>query len=132
MSTPEQQVVDRMYAAFQSQDLAAAVATVSADSLWIHHGTQKLPAQRFQGQSGVRQFFSFFFTSMRSEYFRRLRTLQDGNTVIVIGEEKFRIDGNPEALAQRWVQIYSLEQGLITRMEEFATSVDPSDYQVVS
>ena len=35
-------------------------------------------------------------------------------------------------LAQKWVQIYTFENGLITRMEEFASSAADEDYIVIS
>lgn len=131
MSTNEKQVIDRMYAAFYAQNLEDAVATVSEDVVWIHHGSQKLPSQQFEGKSGVSKFFNFFFTSMKAEYFRIMTTIQQDSTVVVTGEEKFFMEGNPEPLAQKWVQIYTVKNGLITRLEEFATSVDPASYQVV-
>ena len=35
MSTPEQKVVDQMFAAFNAKDLNAAMKTISEDSVWI-------------------------------------------------------------------------------------------------
>ena len=53
----EQITLDKMYQAFGQQNVEGAVATVSDDTVWIHHGTQKLPSLRFEGKSGVTQFF---------------------------------------------------------------------------
>lgn len=132
MSSPEKAVVEKMFAAFNAKDLAGAVSTVSDNTLWIHHGTQKLPSMRFVGKSGVKQFFETNFNSMKVEYFRVKQIVQDGKLVIAIGEEKFFMVGRDGELAQKWVQIYTVENGLITHMDEFATSVDDADYRVVS
>ena len=48
------------------------------------------------------------------------------------GKEKFTKVEDGEVLAQKWVQIYTFENGLITRMEEFATSVSDEDYIVIA
>lgn len=131
MSSPEKSVVEKMFAAFDAKDVAAAVSTVSDDTLWIHHGTQKLPSMRFVGKNGVKQFFETNFNSMKVEYFRVKQIVQDGKTVIAMGEEKFFMAGRDGELAQKWVQVYTVENGLITRMDEFATSADDADYRVV-
>lgn len=130
MSTPEKLVVEKMFSAFYEKDLDAAVSTVSDDATWIHHGTQKLPSLRFLGKSGVRKFFETSFNVMKIEYFRVNQMIQDGNLVVVFGEEKFLIEDG--AMVQKWVQIYTVKSGLIARMEEFATSVKDADYGVVA
>lgn len=132
MRTPEKTVVEKMFAAFADQDVAAAVSTVSEGTVWIHHGTQKLPSMRFVGRKGVQQFFEINFTTMQMDYFRVKQIVQDGQVVIALGEERFTMAGREGAMAQKWVQVYTVENGLITRMEEFATSVDDKDYGVVA
>lgn len=130
--TIEQVTLDTMFAAFGAQSVENAVATVSEDTVWIHHGSQKLPSLRFEGKSGVTQFFQTNFTTMHVEYFDILSTVQQANTIVVTGKEKFKIDGQEGEFAQKWVQIYTFENGLITRMEEFATSVADENYMVIS
>ncbi|QIO04587.1 nuclear transport factor 2 family protein [Acinetobacter shaoyimingii] len=128
----EHTIVDTMFEAFKSQNLEQAVATVSDDTVWIHHGSQKLPSLRFEGKSGVTQFFATNFNTMHVEYFDILKTTQQGDTIVVQGKEKFTIDGEEGFFAQKWVQIYTVKNGLITRMEEFATSVADEEYMVVA
>lgn len=131
MSTPEQKVVDQMFAAFNAKDLNAAMKTISEDSVWIHHGSQKLSSLNFEGKSGVSKFFETNFSSIQMEYFRILKTIQQGETVVVFGEEKFTMDGREGDFAQKWVQVYTVKNELITRMEEYATSVDFSEYILI-
>lgn len=131
MSTPQKAVVEKMFSAFAAKNLEDAVSTVSQDTVWIHHGTQKLPSMRFVGAKGVRQFFEINFNTMHVEYFDVKQMLQSGNQVIAFGDEAFTMAGREDTLAQKWVQIYTVENGLITRMEEFATSTDESNYLVI-
>lgn len=130
--TSEQIVIDKMFEAFANQNVADAVATVSEDTVWIHHGSQKLPSLRFEGKSGVTQFFETNFNTMHVEYFDLLKTVQQGDTIIVLGKEKFTMDGQEGFFAQKWVQVYTVKNGLITRMEEFAGSVPDEEYMVVA
>ncbi|SDY93863.1 hypothetical protein SAMN04487939_109105 [Lysobacter sp. yr284] len=86
---------------------------------------------RFVGKSGVRQFFEINFNTMSVTYFNVSEIIQNANLVIAFGNEEFTMAGRDDALAQKWVQIYTVENGLITRMEEFATSADEKSYLVV-
>lgn len=128
MPTPARAVIDRMFAAFNARDLDAALATVSADTVWIHHGTQKMPSVRFEGTHGARQFFRTSFESMQIDYFRPLQFIEQDNSIVVLGEERYTMLGIDGTLANRWVQVYTVQHGLITRMEEFATSAAPESY----
>jgi len=42
--------------------------------------------------------------------------------VVVLGKEHQRVKRSGRELKQKWVQIYTIENNLITKMEEFATS----------
>jgi ketosteroid isomerase-like protein len=121
-----------MFKAFNAKDLAGALATVSEDTLWIHHGSQKMPSVRFEGKSGAEKFFGTSFSAMTIDYFRPLNFIEAKDTVVVIGEESYVMDGIEGKLTNKWVQIYTIKDGLITKMEEFATSADADAYLVVT
>ncbi len=125
-------VVERMFAAFNDKDLTAALATVSDDTLWIHHGSQKMPSVRFVGRSGAAQFFQTSFTAMKIEYFRLQSFMEAGDNIVVLGEERYEMDGIEGMLSNRWAQVYTVKGGLIVKMEEFATSADPASYVTVT
>lgn len=132
MPTQARKIIDQMFSAFHARNLEDALATVSEDTLWIHHGSQKMMSVRFEGRNGARQFFSTSFEAMKIDYFRPLRFIEEGNTVVVIGEEKFTMQGIDGTLSNQWVQVYTVENGLITKMEEFATSALPDAYLIVN
>ncbi len=130
MKSPTRAIVDKMFDAFIRKDLPAAQSTVTDDTLWVHNGSQKMPAMRFVGKSGTEKFFHTAFTSIVFDYFRPLKFIEDGDTIAVLGEESFRQDGG-EKMINRWVQIYTIRDGLIARMDEYATSASDGDYMAI-
>lgn len=131
MTQSPRTVVDRMFAAFNAKDLGGALATVSDDTIWIHHGSQKMPSVRFEGKGGAEKFFATSFNAMKIDYFRPLTFIEQGDKVVVLGEESYVMDGIDGKLSNKWVQVYTVTAGLIDKMEEFATSAEPGTYMVV-
>ena len=58
--------------------------------------------------------------------------LQEGDVVAVFGREKFTMSNAEGDFTQKWVQVYTFREGLIARMEEYATSAPESDYNVIT
>lgn len=129
MKNDSRSVVARMIEAFLKKDHAAAISTVSEDSVWIHHGTQKLPSMRFEGRAAVEKFFHTSFTDMDFAFYRPTRFIESGDHIAVLGEESFTFRG--ETMNNKWVQVYTVVDGLITRMEEFATSTEAGEYVTI-
>lgn len=115
-------VVENMFAAFAKGDVDGFVATVSDDTMWIYHGTQIIPKGTFEKKEGVRAFFSNIVEKTEIINFEPLQYITEGNTVVVLGQEHQRVKRSGRELKQKWVQIYTVENNLITKMEEFATS----------
>lgn len=119
-------VVEKMFAAFKSGDIEKFVATVSKDTVWIYHGTQIIPKGVFEKKEGVRAFFSNVLDKTEIISFEPQQFIVEGNMVVVLGQEHQRVKQSGRELKQKWVQIYTVENELITRMEEFATSEEVS------
>jgi ketosteroid isomerase-like protein len=119
-------VVDEMFSAFEAKDLERIVNTFSEDATLIYHGTQKMPAAKFKGTDGTRGFFSFNLNAFEIIYFQRDEYIETENKIVVLGKEHFKKDGAD--LKNTWVQIYTVKDQKITRMEEFATSAAPEEY----
>ena len=54
--------------------------------------------------------------------FEPLQYIVEGNMVVVLGREHQKIKRSGRELKQDWVQIYIVENDLIKKMEEFASS----------
>ena len=122
MKNSAKTVIEKMFAAFSSGDIEKFVATVSEDTVWIYHGTQIIPAGTFEKKEGVRTFFTNILERTEIINFEPQQYIVEGNMVVVLGQEHQKVKRSGRELKQKWVQIYTVENGLITRMEEFATS----------
>lgn len=115
-------VVEKMFEAFSSGDVEKFVATVSEDTVWIYHGTQIIPTGTFEKKDGVRAFFTNIMERTEIINFEPLQYIVEENVVVVLGKEHQKVKRSGRELKQKWVQIYTVENDLITKMEEFATS----------
>lgn len=115
-------VVEEMFSAFANGDVEKFLKTVSTDTVWIYHGTQIIPKGRYEGTEGARTFISNILNNTEIINFEPQQYICEGNTVVVSGREHQRIKKSGKELKQKWVQIYTVENKLITKMEEFATS----------
>lgn len=122
MENPAKTVVEKMFTAFDSGDIEKFVETVSDDTIWIYHGTQIIPAGVFENKQGVRAFFGNILEKTEIISFEPQQFIVDGNMVVVLGQEHQRVKRSGRELRQKWVQIYTVVDNLIVRMEEFATS----------
>ncbi|WP_323027926.1 nuclear transport factor 2 family protein [Gelidibacter japonicus] len=111
-----------MFSAFGSGDVEQFVATVSEDTVWIYHGTHIIPAGTFEKKEGVRTFFTNIMERTEIINFEPQQFIVEGNMVVVLGREHQRVKRSGRELKQKWVQIYTVENNLITKMEEFAAS----------
>lgn len=122
MKSSARAVVDKMFSAFSSGDVDKFVATVSEDTVWVYHGTQIIPAGVFEKKEGVRTFFTNIMERTEIIVFEPQEFIVEGNKVVVLGHEHQKVKRSGRELKQKWVQIYTVENDLITKMEEFATS----------
>lgn len=128
MKTQGRKIVEEMYAAFDAKDLERVVKTFTDDAVCIYHGTQTMPAAKFKGSEGVRMFFDFNFNALKVVFFNKSQFIEEANTIIVLGNEHFISNQDGSDIKNTWVQIYTIANGLIARMEEFATSALPHQY----
>lgn len=122
MENPARSVVEKMFAAFSSGDVEKFVDTVSEETVWIYHGTQIIPKGTYEGKEGARTFISNIIKSTEIINFEPQQYIVEDNNVVVLGQEHQRVKRSGKELKQKWVQVYTVENDLITRMEEFATS----------
>ena len=128
MSTPARQIVDEMFAAFATKNVDAVIETFSNDAELIYHGTQVMLAAKFKGKEGARMFFEFNINALDVVFFNANQFVEEGNTVIVLGNEHFISKQDGTHLKNQWVQVYTVTNGLISKTEEFATSALPDQY----
>lgn len=126
MENSAKKVVNKMFSAFSSGNVEKLVETVSKDTVWIYHGTQIIPAGTFEKKEGVRKFFTNILERTEIINFEPQQFIIEDNVVVVLGREHQKVKRSGRELKQKWVQIYTVENNLITKMEEFATSEEVS------
>ena len=129
MKTKARQIVDDMLTAFGQQDINAVVDTFAEDAVLIHHGTQIMPSAKFKGKDGARMFFEYNINALEVVYFNTNEFIDAGeDRLIILGNEHFISKEDGTHMKNTWVQIYTVIDGLISKMEEFATSASPEEY----
>jgi ketosteroid isomerase-like protein len=129
MKTKARQIVDDMLRAFGQQDINAVVDTFAEDAVLIHHGTQIMPSAKFKGKDGARMFFEYNINALEVVYFNTNEFIDAGeDRLIILGNEHFISKEDGTHMKNTWVQIYTVIDGLISKMEEFATSASPEQY----
>jgi len=122
MERSPKEVVDKMLSAFAAGDIDRIVETVSEDTVWIYHGTQVIPKGEYRGKDGARKFFANILNGTEVIKFEPEQFIIQDKMVVILGNEHQRVKRSGKELKQKWVQIYTIENALIARMEEFATS----------
>lgn len=122
MSSPKE-VVQTMYAAYGSGDMEALKNTLSDNIMWVYHGEDEIKHSGvYEGKKGVTEFFNNVNKHIDYLEFQPNQFIAEENIVVVLGNERQKIRKNGEVLEQEWVQIYVVENELITRMEEFSNT----------
>ena len=122
MENSARSVVEKMFAAFGNGDVEKFLETVSSDTVWIYHGTQIIPKNTYEGIEGARTFINSILNNTEIINFEPQQYICEDNQVVVLGREHQRVKRSGKELKQKWVQVYTVKNDLITRMEEFATS----------
>lgn len=116
-------VVQELLAAFGKGDFEALKKTLSEDTVWVYHGVDGIPYNgTYNGRDGAVRFITNIVSYVDVLDFQVSKMVADQNTVIVLGSEKQKIKSNSEVLEQKWVQVYTVENNLITRLDEFANT----------
>jgi len=122
MPTPKE-VVQAMYAAYGSGNMKSLQNTLSDEITWIYHGTDEIEhSGTYKGKKGVMGFFGNVNEHIEYLDFQPKQFIAEGNVVVVLGNEKQKIKKNGAVLEQEWVQVYTVENELIIRMEEFSNT----------
>jgi len=117
------EAVQAMLAAFGKGDVEALKHTLSENTVWVYHGVEGIPYNgTYNGKDGAVQFIGNIISNVDILDFKVANILANGNTVVVLGSEKQKIKSNGQVLEQSWVQVYTVGNNLIIRMEEYANT----------
>ncbi|MCT3924052.1 nuclear transport factor 2 family protein [Elizabethkingia anophelis] len=122
------EVVNKMFVAFSKGNMEDLKKTVAENSEWVYEGPSEIPYTGiYNGKNGVVQFISNIINNVDILDFKVNTIFNHDDFVIVTGFEKQKIKKNGKILEQKWVQIYTVENGVINRMEEYANTAHAKD-----
>lgn len=122
-NSKEVEVVNKMLQAFGTGNMEALKLTLSDSTVWNYNGSDLIPySGTYKGKNEVVKFIGNILSNVEILDFKVEQILNNGNAVVVLGSEKQKIKQNGKILEQKWVQVYTVENGLITKMEEFANT----------
>ena len=127
MKNSARSVVEKMFTAFSDGDVEKFVETVSDDTIWIYHGTQLIPKSTYEGKEGARKFITGILNYTEIIKFEPQQYIIEENKVVVLGHEHQRVKRSGKELKQKWVQVYTIENDLITRMRSCRLSCSLAD-----
>ena len=129
MKNNARQVVEHMFEVFAQKNIDAIIETFSDNVVLIHHGTQLMPSAKFIGKEGARMFFEYNLNALEVVHFTPNQFIEAGDDqFIVMGSEHFISKEDRSEMKNRWIQIYTVKDGHIAKMEEFASSAAPESY----
>lgn len=117
------EVVNKMFQAFGTGNMEALKLTLSDSTIWKYNGSDLIPYSGiYKGKEQVVKFIGNIVSSVDILDFKVEQIISNGKTVVVLGSEKQKVKKNGNILEQKWVQVYTVEDGLISKMEEFANT----------
>lgn len=122
-------VVRRFFDAFNAGDIDAAFATLSPDIMWTYHGPKdKIPfAGTFRGHAGVKDFFDRVGKSIEIREMTPQSLVAVGDQVYGRGIEHSVSLATGRAYRLEWVHVYQVQDGLMTRFDEFMDTAAVAD-----
>jgi ketosteroid isomerase-like protein len=122
-NSQEVEVVNKMFQAFGAGNMEALKLTLSDSTVWNYNGSKLIPySGTYKGKEEVVEFIGNIVSNVDILDFKVEQIISNGKTVVVLGSEKQKVKKNGNILEQKWVQVYTVEDGLISKMEEFANT----------
>jgi ketosteroid isomerase-like protein len=119
-------VVERMFAAFATDDMAGLLATVHPESRWSYLGANPaISSAEFTGKADVRGFFEGIMHRFELTSFAPEEVVVQKDTVVVFGSEAGTVRATGQLFRNRWVQKYVVQGGMIVSMSEYNVQVEP-------
>ena len=113
-------VLHECYAAFGAGDMPRMLATLAPDIVWEFPASSVIPwAGRFEGHAGFTRFLDALGAHADAESFEPRHFLADGDYVVVLGRERFRVRATGKTWETEWAHAFTVVGGKITAFYEY-------------
>lgn len=114
MSQSNIQAVQSAYAAFGRGDVNGVLATLDADVVWRTPGAGQVPSGGVRkGHAQVGEFFGIIASLIQFEKFEPQTFLVDGDRVIVLGSDVFKVKGGTRSVTEPWCHVFTFKNGKV-------------------
>src|SRR2546427_7297816 len=103
------QIVQQLYAAFAQGDIGAVLNALAEDFEWQIPGPAEIPfAGTYRGRAQVARLLSQMSEVAVFEQFIPQEFLAQEGTVVVLGEERFRVKATGYTVENVWAHVWTL------------------------
>jgi ketosteroid isomerase-like protein len=114
------QVMQALFAAIGNGDAEAILATLTDDVEWWVNGPPEVPfAGTFRGHDDVLRYFAAFNDAVDYESGNVVQMIAEGDSVVVVGEERWRAKATGKTADNRWVVVATVPDGRIARFRAY-------------
>ena len=118
-------LVQSGYAAFGRGDIPGFLSLLDATVDWNTPGPSDLPiAGRRRGPAQVGEFFGRLAGLIEFEQFEPTSFLADGDKVVVIGHEKYKVKATGKSISGDWCHVFTVRNGKIVAFQEFIDTAE--------
>lgn len=116
-------LVQQGYKLFSQGDIPGVLKLMSPNVAWELPKVENVPfTGKFQGVDGVGRFFSELAGAIDILKFEPREFIAQGNKVVVLGENRYRVKDHKEEFDDKWVDVLTVENGKIARYEQYANT----------
>jgi ketosteroid isomerase-like protein len=120
MSENNLDVVRRGYEAFGRGDLNGLLAELDPQVQWVTPGPTELATSgRRTGVQEVAEFFKVLNDVFDIQRFEAREFIEQGNRVIVLGDETTRVRASGKVLELDWVHVFTVRNGKVVTFQDF-------------
>jgi ketosteroid isomerase-like protein len=114
------EVIRHAYEAFGRGDVVAVLDLLIDDVDWALQGPSVIPwAGPGRGREAVAEFFSLLGENLEFERFEPRAFVAQGDTVVVLGDERSLVKPTGRAFEQEWAHVYTPRDGKIAKARFF-------------
>jgi ketosteroid isomerase-like protein len=128
MQSSPTQVVQALFTALQSSDRSQVLDLLTDDVDWWVAGPPEIPfAGAFRGHEEVARFFAIFDAAIDYEAWEAQQFVAEGDTVVVVGEERWRATATGKRAVNPWVLVLTTRDGKIARFRAYEDTAASRD-----
>jgi ketosteroid isomerase-like protein len=114
------EVIRQAYEAFGRGDIPEVLDLLTDDVDWALQGPSVIPwAGPGRGREAVAEFFSLLGENLEFERFEPRAFVAQGDTVVVLGDERSLVKPTGRTFENEWAHVYALRDGKIAKARFF-------------